>query len=91
MAIFIWNTRGINTKERRQDLKDQLYRLKPSFVGLVETKVKEHNSFRITEAFHRIGVLSTITRIVQGGGYGLLGILLYGIVKSLILQLKKLL
>lgn len=50
MAIFIWNTRGINTKERRQDLKDQLYRLKPSFVGLVETKVKEHNSFRITRS-----------------------------------------
>jgi len=48
MSIYIWNTRGINTTERRQDLKDQLLRLRPSFVGLVETKVKEHKSFRIT-------------------------------------------
>ena len=48
MSVFIWNTRGLNIKERIQDLKDQLFKLRPSVVGLVETKVKEHKSHRIT-------------------------------------------
>jgi len=37
----------MNKKERRQDVKDHIHKLKPSIIGLVETKVKPHKAKRI--------------------------------------------
>lgn len=51
MSIFFWNTRGLNKKERRADLKEQLAKWLPSLVGLVETKVKESKAFRVIKCF----------------------------------------
>jgi len=34
-------------KERRQDVKDHIYKQKPSIIGLVETKVRANKSRRI--------------------------------------------
>jgi len=51
MSVLVWNVRGLNKKVRRNDLKDQLHKWSPSLVGLVETKVKENNSVRVTNCF----------------------------------------
>ena len=47
MTILVWNVRGINKKERRQDIKDHIHKLKPTMIGLVETKVRPHKARRV--------------------------------------------
>jgi len=53
MSFLTWNVRGLNLKERRQDLKEHLRNLKPSVLGQVETKVRVHNKQRIISYFPR--------------------------------------
>lgn len=47
MTILVWNVRGMNKMERRQDIKEQIYKLKPSMIGLVETKVRPHKATKV--------------------------------------------
>ena len=49
MGILVWNVRGLNTKERRKDVRDHVHKFYPSIVGLVETKVKPEKAFRISK------------------------------------------
>jgi len=51
--MFIWNVRGLNKKERRQDLKEHIATFKPSMVVLVETKVSPHNRHRVIKCIPR--------------------------------------
>ena len=47
MALFVWNVRGFNKEGRRQDVLHHLQSLSPSFVALIETKVKVGNLQRL--------------------------------------------
>ena len=47
MSIILWNVRGLN-HSRISDVKFLLQSHQPSIVCLIETKVKTHNSHRIT-------------------------------------------
>ncbi|XP_020249670.1 uncharacterized protein LOC109827119 [Asparagus officinalis] len=47
--MLIWNVRGMNKASRRRDIKRHIHSLKPSVVGLLETKVKSSKSHRITK------------------------------------------
>ena len=49
MNIFVWNVRGMHTKERRKDVKDLIHKFKSSIIGLVETKVKLQKSRKVTD------------------------------------------
>ena len=51
MSILVWNIRGMNKKERRQDVKDHIYKFKPSIIGLVETKVRRHKASRVLKCW----------------------------------------
>jgi len=48
MSMLFWNVRGMNKKSRRNDIKHHIKYFCPSMVGLIETKLKSHKSFRIT-------------------------------------------
>jgi len=37
----------MNKKERKQDVKDHIYKLKPSIIALVETKVRSSKARRV--------------------------------------------
>ena len=51
MPVMIWNVRGLNKRVRRQDVKHHIAKYSPSFVGLLETKVKLSNFARIADCF----------------------------------------
>src|SRR4051812_1021331 len=49
MSILFWNVRGINNSSRLRDYLSLVAAHRPSLICLVETKIKEHHSSRITD------------------------------------------
>lgn len=42
-SIVNWNIRGLNWPNKQEDVRAFLYSTKLGLVGLLETKVKDHN------------------------------------------------
>ena len=80
MTILLWNVRGLNLKERRRDVIDHITKLEPSMVGLVETKVKEHKSYRIPKFSLRVGVSPITMYALPKEESGYAGIRMFGTV-----------
>ena len=49
-SIVCWNVRGLNWPNKQEDLKIFLFNHKVGLVGLLETKVKEHNTKKVADA-----------------------------------------
>jgi len=47
MSILTWNVRGLNLEARRKDVKEHITKHKPSFVALLETKIKVNKMIRL--------------------------------------------
>ena len=69
MTILIWNVRGLNKLAKM--LMNMFFKISPSFIGLVETKVKLHNSQRITSCIPLVGhhVTTVIAQILVEFGF----------------------
>jgi len=50
-SIVYWNIRGLNWPNKQEDVKIFLFNNKVGLVGLIETKVKEHNTNKVATAF----------------------------------------
>lgn len=49
MTLLFWNVRGMNKRSRRRDIKNHISKFHPTVIGLIETKVRSHKSYRITD------------------------------------------
>jgi len=74
MSVLIWNVRSLNKRVRRQDVIDHIAKYPPSFVGLVETKVKLQHSNRITSCIRNAWSSSNNCQFFNHGSIWVSGI-----------------